>query len=105
MKKITSNVCLNVERLASLLDTQPSEVEEAFQFLLATAMHEAGKFELLSVADVDGRWHYTFSGAGEVLSVVCPEMSKEMERKVREEVRACPAGKDYYQTLGQCQVK
>ena len=36
---------------------------EAFQFLLATAMHEAGKFELLNVAEVDGRWHYTLSGA------------------------------------------
>ena len=44
-------------------------------------MHEAGKFELLNVAEVDGRWHYTFSGAGEVFSVVRPEMDKEMERK------------------------
>ena len=33
-------------------------------------MHEAGKFELLNIAEVDGRWHYTFSGAGEVFSVV-----------------------------------
>lgn len=55
--------------------------------MLATAMHEAGKFELLNVAEVDGRWHYTFRGAGEVFSVVRPEMSKEMERRVREEVR------------------
>ena len=50
-------------------------------------MHEARKFELLNVAEVDGRWHYTFSGAGEVFSVVRPEMSKETERQVREEVR------------------
>ena len=55
--------------------------------MLATAMHEAGKFELPNVAEVDGRWHYTFSGAGEVFSVVRPEMSKEVERRVREEVR------------------
>jgi len=34
-----------------------------------------------------GEWHYTFSGAGEVFSVVRPEMTKEMERKVRQEVR------------------
>ncbi len=40
---------------------QPSEVQEACQFLPATAMHEAGKFKLVSVAEVDGRWHYTFS--------------------------------------------
>jgi len=50
-------------------------------------MHEAGKSELLNVAEVDGRWHYTFSGAGEVFSVVRPEMSKETERSVRGEVR------------------
>ncbi len=34
----------------SPLNTQPPKVQEAFQFLLATAMHEAGKFELLNVA-------------------------------------------------------
>jgi len=73
---------------ASLLDAQPSEVQEAFQFLLATAMHEAGKFELLNLAEVDGRWHYTFkSSAGEVFSVVRPEMDKQTERQVREMVR------------------
>jgi len=44
-------------------------------------MHEAGKFELLNAEEVEGRWHYTFSGAGEVFSVVRPDMDKEMERK------------------------
>ena len=34
-----------------------------------------------------GEWHCAFSGAGEVFSVVRPEMSKEMERTMREEVR------------------
>jgi len=50
-------------------------------------MHEAGKFELLNVAEVDGRGHYTFKGAGEVFSVMRREMDKEMERSVREMVR------------------
>jgi len=76
-KTTTSDLPPELQAFASLLDTQPPEVQEAFQFLLATAMHEAGKFELLNVAEVDGRWHYTFSGAGEVFSVVRPEMSKE----------------------------
>ena len=58
----------DLQPFASLLDAQPLDVQEAFQFLLATAMHEGGnprfsKFELLSVTEVDGRWHYTFSGA------------------------------------------
>jgi len=51
-------------------------------------MHEAGKFELLNVAEVDGCWHCTFSGAGDVFSVVRPEMDKDTERRVREEVQA-----------------
>ena len=78
----------DAQTFAQFLNPQPPEVQEASQFLLAIAMHEGGnprfgKFELLSVAEVDGRWHYTFSGAGEVFSVVRPEMSKEMERRVR----------------------
>ena len=84
---MTADLPPKLQAFASLLDAQSPEVQEAFQFLLATAMHEAGKFELVNVAEVDGRWHYTFKGAGEVFSVVRPEMSKEMERMVREEVR------------------
>jgi len=75
-----------------LLNAQPPKVQEAFQFLLATAMHEAGKFELVNVVEVDGRWHYTYKGAGEVFSVVRSEMSKEMERRVRAMVREILAG-------------
>ena len=41
-----------LQPFASLLDAQSPKVQEAFQFLLATAMHEAGKFELLNVAEV-----------------------------------------------------
>ena len=52
---VTANILPpELKAVASLLDTQPPEVQEAFQFLLATAMHEAGKFELLNVAEVDG---------------------------------------------------
>ncbi len=121
----TTNLPPKLQPLASFLDAQPPEVQEAFQFLLAacrsdswpgfharqnpleieqtggvgaasagfsdsllaTAMHEAGKFELLNIAEVDGRWYYTFSSVGEVFSVAWPEMSKEMERGMKEEVR------------------
>jgi hypothetical protein len=47
MKNTTNN--LPPTSNASLLDAQPPEVQEARPFLLATAMHEAGKFELVSV--------------------------------------------------------
>ncbi len=87
MKKTDYSVPPELQAFASLLDSQPPQVQEAFQFLLATAMHEAGRFELLNVAEVDGRWHYTFSGADEVFSVVRPEMSKAMEREVKEGIR------------------
>jgi hypothetical protein len=33
----------DLQTFASLLDAQPPEIQEAFQFLLATAMHEAGE--------------------------------------------------------------
>ena len=83
MNNTSSDFPPELQAFASLLDAQPPEVQEAFQFLLATVMHEAGKFELLNVAEIDGRWHYTFSGTGEVFSVVRPEMDKEIERRVR----------------------
>ena len=61
----------NLQPFAFLLDAQPPEAQEAFQFPPATAMHKGGnprfgKFELLGMAEVDGRWHYSFSGASEV---------------------------------------
>jgi hypothetical protein len=51
-EELTSDLLPNLQSFASLLDAQPPEVQEASQFLLATAMHEAGKFELVSVAEV-----------------------------------------------------
>jgi hypothetical protein len=33
-------------------------------------MHEAGRFELVSVAEVEGRRRYTFSGADDVFKKV-----------------------------------
>jgi len=55
MKNTTSNLPPKLQPFASLLDAQPPEVQEAFRFLLATAVHEAGKFDLPSVAQVEGR--------------------------------------------------
>ena len=40
MKNPTSDLPPNLQPFASLLNAQPPEVQEAFQFLLATAMHE-----------------------------------------------------------------
>ncbi len=43
MKTTANNLPPNLQAFAQLLDTQPPEVQEAFRFLLATAMQEAGK--------------------------------------------------------------
>jgi len=53
MKKTTSNLPLELQAFASLLCAQPPDVQEAFQFLLATAMHEAGRLELVRLAVLD----------------------------------------------------
>jgi len=45
MKNVTSDLPPELQPFASPLDAQPPEVQEAFQFLLATAMHEVGRFE------------------------------------------------------------
>ena len=57
MKNTTNDLPPKLQPPASLLNTQPAEVQAALQFLLATTMHEGGnprfgKFELLSVAEV-----------------------------------------------------
>ena len=84
MKNTTSNLPPKLQAFASLLDAQPPEVQEAFQFLLATAMQEAGKSELLNAADVEGWWHYTFkSSAGDVFSMMRPQISKKVGRRIR----------------------
>jgi hypothetical protein len=55
MTNTTSNLPPKLQPFASLLDAQPPEGQEAFQFLLAAAMHEGGnprfgKFEFVNVA-------------------------------------------------------
>jgi len=55
MQNPTTNLPTKLRSFASLPNAQPPKVQEAFQFLLATAMHEAGKFELLNVVEVEGR--------------------------------------------------
>ena len=51
MKNTTTDLPPELQAFASLFDAQPPEVQDASQFLPATAMHGAGKFELVSVAD------------------------------------------------------
>ena len=43
MKNPTTDLPPKLQPFAFFLDAQPPEVQEAFQFPLATAMHEAGK--------------------------------------------------------------
>jgi len=49
--KPDNNLPPNLRPFTFLLGTQPPEVQEAFQFLLTTAMREVSKFEFVSVID------------------------------------------------------
>ena len=76
-----------LEHLAALVDQQPPQVREAFQFCLAVAMEERGKSKLLNTAHVDGRVYYSYQTiAGDVFSVPRPEIDAEMEKTLRHEL-------------------
>jgi hypothetical protein len=60
MKNTTNNLPPNLQSLAYLLlDAQPSEVQEAFQFLLATATHEHSLDRRCTTKQVGGRHRVT----------------------------------------------
>lgn len=76
-----------LDRQAALIDQQPPTVREVFQFLIAIALAESGKAELINVAQVDERVHYSYRTiTGDVFSVVRPEIDAEMEKAVRREL-------------------
>jgi hypothetical protein len=78
-------VAPELERLASLVDEQPSEAREALQVRLVVAPAENGGARLVNTARVDGRTWYSYETvAGDVFSVVRPEMGAEAERAGRE---------------------
>lgn len=80
MKNPTTDLPPELQAFASLLDAQPPEVQEALQFLPATAMHEAGKCELLSVAEVGDRVYCSFrSAGGKVFSIIRPDNNRDLE--------------------------
>jgi hypothetical protein len=72
----------NLQTFASLLDAQPPKVQEAFQFLLATAMREAGKqarYSAKSKRDRLGKLlaktikaHYSTTGMPSYMAVMSP---------------------------------
>ena len=70
-----------LEHVAALVDEKPPEVRQAFQFCLAVAMEEEGAARLVNTTQVDGRTWYSYETvAGEVFSVVRPEIGVEEER-------------------------
>lgn len=49
----------DLERLAKLVDEQPPKVRGGFQFLLAIALEESVKAELINVTQLNGRTYYS----------------------------------------------
>lgn len=53
--------------------------------MLAVAMEESGKAELINTSEPNGRTHRSYLGAaGDVSSVVRPEIDAELEREMRQ---------------------
>ena len=77
---IQSELTLELERVAALVNEQPPEARQAFQFCLAVAMEEEGAAKLINTAQVDGQTWYSYETvAGDVFSVVRPEIGAEAE--------------------------
>jgi hypothetical protein len=92
MINTTNNLPPNLQPFASLPPPPTSRNPRAFPVPASHCHARERKPSLWQVracerSEVDGRWHYTFSGAGEVFSVVQPQMDKEMGRRVREAVQ------------------
>jgi hypothetical protein len=78
------------ERIAELVDQQPPAVREVFQFMLAVAMEESGKAELINTSQVEGRTWYSYQTvAGDVFSVVRPEIGAESGKDILSEGLEC----------------
>ena len=72
-------------RLGAFVDRQLLQVRQDLQFCIAVALEENGGCRLINTAQVHGRTWYSYeSVAGEVFSVVRPEIGAETEREVRE---------------------
>jgi hypothetical protein len=66
-----------------LVEQQPPEVQELFQFMLALAMEESGIAKLINTSHIDGRTWYSYeSASGDVHSVVRPQISAELEKEM-----------------------
>lgn len=79
---------LELQQLAALLDAQPAHVQTNFQYCVALLMAEAGKAELVeTIASESGPLCTFETVAGDVFTIPKPAISKEDEAAIIEQLR------------------
>ena len=74
--------------LSSIVNAQPPQVRELFQYALVQLLLENGKGEIIERKTIDAREHlFIRSSSGEVFSVVKPLVSDELLEKLKEMAR------------------
>lgn len=76
------------EQFATFLDAQPGPVQIAFQYCLALSMVEYGQAELIKTEAGENGAMVTFkTTAGDVFTVIKPQITPEQEAAIIEQLR------------------
>jgi hypothetical protein len=76
------------EQFASFLDAQPGPVQIAFQYCLALSMVEYGQADLIKTEPSENGAMVTFkTTAGDVFTVIKPQITEEQEVAIIEQLR------------------
>lgn len=71
-----------------MIDRQPANVRELFQYALIMLMVEDGKAEIIEMEEVDGRTEFTIrTSTPEIFQVMKPEANEELLARMRELAR------------------
>jgi len=77
-----------LQQFASFLDAQPGPVQVAFQYCLALSMVEYGQAEHIKTGPSENGAMVTFkTTAGDVFTVIKPQITPEQEAAIIEQLR------------------
>ncbi len=77
-----------LDLFARILDGQPPQVREVFHYALAMLLVEDGKATIVEQRTIDARkWIYIRTSAGELFSVVKPNVGEDVLAQLREMAR------------------
>lgn len=77
-----------LQDVAEVIDQQPANVRELFQYTLVMLMVEDGKAEIIETREVDGRTEFTIrTCTPEIFQIMKPDVSEQQLAKMRELAR------------------